>query len=626
MKDIQEFLSLLDKVKKTGNSQWMACCPAHGDDTPSLAISEDNRKILVHCHAGCTPENIASAVGLRVNDLFLDDVYKPTPAKLSRNAPHTVLDHRHHDYKDENGIVICRKTIEQCAEDNEKHVLWYRFESGNPVLGLNGKKAPLYNLDKLAANYSAADPQPIYIAEGEKDADTLSQMGLVATTSPNGAGSTKWLDTYNTYLNRGQVYILTDNDQPGEHHGVFIANHLVGIASSVKIIPATAIHPTVKPKGDISDIAKEIGLKNARTALEKAVSCASEYTKTLPELIHQEETTGKGVYEELGFFTMDQLSDEDRTPPEFIVEGMIPVGITFLSGAPKTRKSFLALDLAVAVATGSTFLGLKTNKCSVAYLDLEGSKARIAAREEAMGIKIPSNVHVTTDPKFKISSGLVDKLRLLHRTMPEIRLIIIDTYSRARGSIRSGGQNAYDLDVQLLEPIQRMALEEKIAILFIHHDKKGSGAVGDVFERLSGTMGISGSADCVMNLIADGKRFDGKANLEYTPRDAKGGEMKLVFSENTCQWNVDSTPERDIADDPLVKWILDNAPDKNKEGVHFSYQHIDRELDFSHSDTPGSVISKHLEKLRDELFVKHKIGVQIGVSSNGARGIRITKY
>ena len=74
MKDIQEFLSLLDKVKKTGNSQWMACCPAHGDDTPSLAISEDNRKILVHCHAGCTPENIASAVGLRVNDLFLDDV------------------------------------------------------------------------------------------------------------------------------------------------------------------------------------------------------------------------------------------------------------------------------------------------------------------------------------------------------------------------------------------------------------------------------------------------------------------------------------------------------------------------------------------------------------------------
>lgn len=626
MKDIQEFLDLLDKVKKTGTNQWMACCPAHGDDTPSLAISEDNRKILVHCHAGCTPENIASAVGLRVNDLFLDDVYKPTPAKLSRNDPHTVIDCRYHDYRNETGVVICRKSIERWAEDDEKHVSWYRFENGKPILGLKGKKAPLYNLDKLAANYTATDPQPIFIAEGEKDCETLSQMDLVATTSPNGAGSTKWLDTFNTYLTGGLVYILTDNDQPGEQHGVFIANQLVGIASSVKIIPATAIYPTVKPKGDISDIAKEIGLENARIALEKAVSCASEYTKELPELIQQEDTTGKSVYEELGFFTMDQLSDEDRTPPEFIVDGMIPVGMTFLSGAPKTRKSFLALDLAVAVATGSTFLGLRTNRCSVAYLDLEGSKSRIAARENAMGIKIPNNVHVTTDPKFKITSGLVDKLRVLHRTMPEIRLIIVDTYSRARGSVRSGGQNAYDLDVQLLEPIQRMALEEKIAILFVHHDKKGAGLVGDAFERLSGTMGISGSADCVMNLIADGKRFDGKANLEYTPRDAKGGEMRLLFSENTCQWNVDSTPERDIANDPLVKWILDNAPDKNKEGVHFSYQHIDRELDFSHSDTPGSIISKHLEKLRDELFVKHKIGVQIGVSSNGARGIRITKY
>ena len=76
--------------------------------------------------------------------------------------------------------------------------------------------------------------------------------------------------------------------------------------------------------------------------------------------------------------------------------------------------------------------------------------------------------------------GLADKLRQLHRARPSIRLIIIDTYSRARGSYKNFGVNAYDADVALLEPVQRMALEENIAVVFIHHDKKGAGFASDL--------------------------------------------------------------------------------------------------------------------------------------------------
>ena len=47
-----------------------------------------------------------------------------------------------------------------------------------------------------------------------------------------------------------------------------------------------------------------------------------------------------------GFYELCDLTDEERQPPEFIVDGLLPVGLTFLSGAPKIRKSFLALQLA----------------------------------------------------------------------------------------------------------------------------------------------------------------------------------------------------------------------------------------------------------------------------------------
>lgn len=132
-----------------------------------------------------------------------------------------------------------------------------------------------------------------------------------------------------------------------------------------------------------------------------------------------------------------------------------------------------------------------------------------------MSTQIPSNVFVTNSITERLADGLVDKLRQLHRARPSIRLIIVDTYSRARGSYKAPGANAYDADIMLLEPVQRMALEENIALLFVHHDKKGAGLALDSFERLSGTMGISGSCDCVINLVADGKRFDGTAAQWY---------------------------------------------------------------------------------------------------------------
>lgn len=64
-------LSRLDKVRKTGAGRWIACCPAHGDKSPSLAIREvEDGRVLLHCFANCETSEVLAAVGLTFGDLF----------------------------------------------------------------------------------------------------------------------------------------------------------------------------------------------------------------------------------------------------------------------------------------------------------------------------------------------------------------------------------------------------------------------------------------------------------------------------------------------------------------------------------------------------------------------------
>ncbi len=68
---IDNLLAHLDKVKRTGNGTYQACCPAHADRSPSLSIREtDDGAILVHCFAGCSVHEVVSAVGMKLSDLF----------------------------------------------------------------------------------------------------------------------------------------------------------------------------------------------------------------------------------------------------------------------------------------------------------------------------------------------------------------------------------------------------------------------------------------------------------------------------------------------------------------------------------------------------------------------------
>lgn len=67
---IDNLLSRLQKVKRTANNSWLACCPAHDDKTPSLTVSDRDGRILIHCFAGCSTEDVIGAIGMDWEDIM----------------------------------------------------------------------------------------------------------------------------------------------------------------------------------------------------------------------------------------------------------------------------------------------------------------------------------------------------------------------------------------------------------------------------------------------------------------------------------------------------------------------------------------------------------------------------
>lgn len=259
--DMHDILRHFGGVKSAGASQYRANCPACGDTKGHLYIaSAPDGKILLDCKKGCSFRDIISAAGLNSSDCFGENPVRPDPWTLLRE----------HVYTDIGGNILAKKQIYDTG-GGKKQAVWYRLEKGRYVKGLGGNKMPLYHLDKLVKSGGTA-----VITEGEKDAETVERLGFAATTSPNGAGS-KWRKEWDEFFRRKNVAVITDNDEAGEKYGMDAASSVCRTAAAVKLIRSADIYPQVKPKGDISDIAAELGDEETRRLLIEAVKNAEPW-------------------------------------------------------------------------------------------------------------------------------------------------------------------------------------------------------------------------------------------------------------------------------------------------------------------------------------------------------------
>lgn len=226
-------------------------------------------------------------------------------------------------------------------------------------------------------------------------------------------------------------------------------------------------------------------------------------------------------------YAASSLWGRQLTAPPMIWQGRLTAGLCLLAGAPKKGKSWMALALAVAVAQGSPFLGRATHRGEVLYLDLESRAHRVQERlHTLLQGPAPEGLFIAHQAQ-RMEEGLLPALHRWHGQHPEARLIIVDTLARVKCPGRAG-ENVYEADTRLLGNLQRFALDRGLCVLLVHHLRKSAGfRERDVYERVSGSTGITGACDCV--LVLDGVRQQAEARLLLDGRDIPPAELALHF-------------------------------------------------------------------------------------------------
>lgn len=218
---VDAVLEHLDGARRSGDG-WSARCPAHDDRSPSLtvAVGADDR-VLIHCQAGCSVEDVVTALGLTMGDLF--------PAALRSNGSGRRIDHTY-DYVDEIGNVLYQvlrfhpKTFRQRRPNGRGGWTW----------SLGDTRRVLYRLPQVLAAVAAGDT--VYITEGEKDAEALTRAGVVATCNSGGAG--KWRPEYTEPLAGATVVVIADRDDTGRAHARTVTDSLTAAGCRVAVVEA----------------------------------------------------------------------------------------------------------------------------------------------------------------------------------------------------------------------------------------------------------------------------------------------------------------------------------------------------------------------------------------------------
>lgn len=224
--EVEVFLTRLERVTRSGEG-WTARCPSHDDRDPSLSVTVKNNKILVYCHAArrCSTEEIVTAMRLTEADLFIDN--DPSD-RVDWNAPLAT-----YTYADEWGTLLHQKQRFRGGERGKTFRVRRPLPNGGWAHDMKGVRRVLYRLPELLAAISSG--VPVYVVDGEKDADTLWNQGHAATCDPMGAG--KWQTEYAAVLAKAtEVIVVADKEEGGLEQAETVAASLNG--TPVRIVEA----------------------------------------------------------------------------------------------------------------------------------------------------------------------------------------------------------------------------------------------------------------------------------------------------------------------------------------------------------------------------------------------------
>jgi RecA-family ATPase len=236
-----------------------------------------------------------------------------------------------------------------------------------------------------------------------------------------------------------------------------------------------------------------------------------------------------------GLITAEALQSKQFKPVRIVLPELIPEGVTLVAGKPKVGKSWLALDVSLAVADETRFvLGDKRPVHGDAlYLALEDNERRLKKRIDKVlqNAKASRRLQFHTEWKRMDQGGLED-IEAWIRSVPEPRLIWIDTLAKIR-PLATRNEQAYVADYRAIEGVQKLAGQYGVGIVLNTHLRKAP-SDDEPFDEVSGTLGQSGAADTIIVM----KRHSGMMKIYVRGRDIEEAEFAAEFNKITCRWRI----------------------------------------------------------------------------------------
>lgn len=502
MSHVEEFLEKLNGVNATANG-YEARCPCRNDDeNPSLAIGLDkaNGNILVTCHRGspCSSKEICEAMGVTQAALFA-----PQNREKPKKSALTLI--KTYDYTDGEGTLLFQK-LRYLDQDGKKTFRQRKPDNkGGWEYALGDTPKVLYNLE--AVRKAVASKHPVWVVEGEKDADTLMEMGLVATTMPGGAG--KWLEIHTNELKGAVVDIVADNDAPGRDHAAIVLKALLAVGCDAQVwstptqkditdflaiggklddLVVAQLDVSSEPRVEVEVFEEAREINQFEIATAKIAELLTRTDLTPQQLLVKANNIATSVTLErpVDFGRLVEwdefVKEAERDSYEWVIDGLIERGErVMVVAAEGVGKTMLARQVAILCGTGvHPFTYQRMRQVRTLTIDLENPEKIIRRTSrnimtEAMkrGYVKKADAHLLIKPSGMDLMSSVDRNVLetaIEQVQPEL-LVIGPLY---KAFVDPGNKTSEAVAVEVARYLDYIRETYKCALWMEHHAPLGT--------------------------------------------------------------------------------------------------------------------------------------------------------
>ena len=317
-------------LRASGGKFITESCPAcRNHKKGHLCVSIDPDRGLWHCNdsdrGGSVIDWEMAATGKTAGEVLKEFSarFEPASAPQITALPDTEIE-KAYDYRDENGVVRYQnvrfrpKTFRPRQPDGNGGWTW----------NLDGISRLPYNLPEVLK------AQTVVVVEGEKDADNVSNLGIVATTAFGGAKG--WLPAYGNFLKGKDVVIIPDTNKAGHEFAEAVHNSIQDKALSIRRLDLPADYRDIshylenQPDADINKM-----IEASHTVLEKVpIFSMVEVEKQYIDFINRPKAK----------FSLAKLSPGLKE----CTERLMPGEMILVVGGPSAGKSTVLKNIAMA--------------------------------------------------------------------------------------------------------------------------------------------------------------------------------------------------------------------------------------------------------------------------------------